>query len=227
MNSPRIVAFAAIAVVLLASCSSESGESTTEPVASPPTTAQASTTPPPATTEAPSTTSTPPSSTATSPPATTDASTDTTPSLFEPGTPEFEVAETIGILEQQWQECLRTLPNCDQIAASERTTGDERTQIQGDALSWNSNGYEASNFDALDYRVDTVTIDSDGLAATAIGCVTDPVVLTESDGTIVDDRFLSSITEWRMLLIDGVWNAESSSTQGEAGVGPEANLCAE
>ena len=226
MNSPRSVAFGAIAVLLLASCSSDSGESTTEPTSSS-TTGEASTTPPPATTEAPSTTSTTQSSTTTSPPATTDAPTDTTPSLFEPGTPEFEVDETIEILEQQWQECLRSLPNCDQIAASERTTGDERTQIQGDALSWNSNRYVASNFDALDYRVDTVTIDPDGLAATAIGCVIDPVVLTESDGTIVDDRFLSSITEWRLLFIDDVWMAESSSTQGEAGVGPEANLCAE
>jgi hypothetical protein len=226
MNSTRNVAVAAIAILLLASCSSDSGESTTAPGASTSTTAQATTTLPPATTETPRTTSTTSSPTTTSPTATTDAPTETTPSLFEPGTPEFEIDQTIGLIEQQWQECLRTLPNCDQIAASERTTGDERTQIQGDALSWNSNGYETSNFDALDYRVDTVIIDPDGLVATAIGCVTDPVILTESDGTIVDDRFLSSITEWRLLFIDGVWTAESSSTQGEAGVGPEANLCA-
>jgi len=225
MNSPRSVAFAAIAVVLLASCSSDSGESTTEPVASSSTTAQASTTPPPATTEAPSATSTTPSSTTTSPPATTDAPTDTSPSLFEPGTPEFEVDETISILEQQWKECLRTLPNCDPLAASALRTGDDNAAVQGTALRWNRETYRTSNIDALSYRVDQVVIDIAAGTASVVLCVTDPVILMEADGTVVDDKFYTSIQDWELELVDGVWKSSNRTIRGEAVVGEENDLC--
>jgi hypothetical protein len=135
------------------------------------------------------------------------------------------VAETIGIIEQQWQECLRTLPNCDPLAASALRTGDDNAAVQGTALRWNRENYRTSNIEALSYRVDSVVLDVAAGTAAVVLCVTDPVILTEADGTVVDDKFYTSVQDWELELVDGVWKSSNRTIRGEAVVGEENDLC--
>ena len=223
MNSPRSVAFAAIAVVLLASCSSDSGESTTEPVASSSTTSEASTTATPIATDVPADTSTSSTTLSTSP-ITTEVPATTSPSLFEPGTAKFEVEAAVEFFEQQWKSCLNALPNCDLDLVVERLVGDEITTIEREAIRLNQNDYRVSNAEEIEYRVDDVQIRD--TSADAVVCVTDPGVLTAADGTIVDDTHFSFVLDWTLVLVDGVWNSQSRLIRGEATEGVDDDVCA-
>lgn len=235
MTTLRIVA-ATLAVSLLAACSgSDDATETTSPAeisteTTPPpttedppigTTASDTTDAPPTETPAPETTEAPPVET--SAPETTEAR----PTTTSEDDVDDDVIAAIAFFEEQWKECLRTLPNCDTQAVVTRRVREEVSGTQANAIRWNQNDYRASNIDALEYRVDEVAVDVQAGTAVATVCVTDPVVLTEAGGTVVDDEYYTSIKTWDLTLIDDVWNSELRTNVGETAVGEENDLCAQ
>lgn len=234
----RIMSLIAVATITAASCSgSDETSSTTEDLSRRPGDADVVSSPASETTEpVPNV-----SSTATEPDQSTvpvseapDSTEETNTAAPEPevtesstteSSEEQAVVDAVEFFEDRWKVCLSTLPNCDQNAASEQRQGEEVTNVQSNAIRWNQNEYRASNIDALDYRVDEVQLDSDAGTAVAVVCVVDPVSLTEADGTVVDDLFYSSIVDWELEQVDGVWTSTRRTTRGEAVVGEENNLC--
>lgn len=213
------VAALAAAAVLAAGCS---GSDDTEPAD---TTTQTSTeivatnptaTDPPATDPPP-----------TDPPATVSPATDppdTNPPVTEPTAPEAGVEQAIEFFEEQWKECLRTLPSCDEVAVADRRLGDVNVETAITASLFNQNDYRALRIDELEYRVDEVTISDDGATAQATVCVTDPVEITEADGTVVDGAFLTSFQEFELQLRDSEWNW-ATRTIGDTFEGEENSAC--
>lgn len=238
MDRIRRTAVAVAAAVIVAACSGSDSASTTEVNETTPATVSVPPTDPVETdrvvdTAATSvTTATTNSSLSTEPlstnePTATDPSTTLGSATTVVGeTPETEVVAAIEFFEAQWETCLSELPACDQNAASERRQGGEVSNVQSNALRWNQNGYQASNVEALDYQVNDVQLNDPADAAVVVVCVVDPVALTEADGTVVDDNFYSSIVDWELQLVDGVWTSIARTTRGEAVVGEESNLCA-
>ena len=173
------------------------------------------------TTAAPPTTTEPaPTTPATDPPSTTAT---TAP---DPETPEDEIVQAVEFFEQQWKTCLSELPNCDTLAVADRRGREDVGTIQSQAIRWNQNDYRVENIDAYSYEVRSVTVAGD--EATAEVCVTDPLVLTEADGTVVDDGYFSYFLDWTLTRRDdGQWWVESRIQNGEEFVGEENDVCAE
>ena len=174
---------------------------------------------------------------ATDPPATDPPSTDppatvspatvppaTNPPVTEPTTRGGEVEQAIEFFEEQWKECLRTLPSCDEVAVADRRLGDVNVETAITASLFNQNDYRARRADELDYRADEVTISDDGTTARATVCVTDPVEITEADGTAVDGAFLTSFQEFELQLRDSEWNW-ATRTIGDTFEGEENSAC--
>lgn len=216
----RFVVVLAVLVLVGACSSSDAIERSETSIAVPETTERSSSTTP-ATSEHTASPSTSP--------ATTENTQLTLPSTSEvplANTPEEEVVQAVAFFEEQWKECLRNLPNCDQTVATDRRLDQEAFVASTTAGGWNQNDYRTSNIDALDYRVDAVVVGPAGDTATAVVCVTDPIVLTEADGTVIDGEFYSSIADWNLSLIDGVWWLEARTVRGETSTGEENNVCA-
>jgi hypothetical protein len=180
---------------------SETDPVTTDPVAT--------TTEPEVAATAPETTTTVESAPATSPAA---------------ETPEAEVADAIQFFNQQWQTCLEQLPNCDLDAVMARRGIADVGVVQGEAIRFNNNDYRAANIDAYVYHPSNIVVD--GTSATADVCVTDPIVLTEADGTIVDDTYFSYVLVWTLSKPADVWIVESRESVSEYVTGAENDLCA-
>ena len=220
----RSVAALATAVVLAAGCSGSddadpadtTAQTSTETVATDPTvTDPPATDPPPA--DPPSTDPPATVSPATAPPA-------TNPPVTEPTTPGGEVEQAIEFFEEQWKECLRTLPSCDEVAVADRRLGDVNVETAITASLFNQNNYRALRINQLEYRVDEVTVSDEGTTARATVCVTDPVEITEADGTAVDGTYLTSFQEFELELRDGEW-AWTTRTIGDSFEGEENSEC--
>lgn len=225
----RSVAALATAAVLAVGCSGSddadsadtTAQTSTETVATDPTATDRPATDPPATDPPPTD---PPS---TDPPATVSPATDppaTNPPVTEPTTPEGEVEQAIEFFEEQWKECLRTLPSCDEVAVADRRLGDVNVETAITASLFNQNNYRALRIDELEYRVDEVTVSDEGTTAHATVCVTDPVEITEADGTAVDGAYLTSFQEFELELRDGEW-AWTARTIGDSFEGEENSEC--
>lgn len=220
----RSVAALAASAVLAAGCSGSdnadpadtTAQTSTETVATNPTTTDPPSTDPPATDPL-----------ATDPPATVPPATDppaTEPPGTEPTTPEREVEQAIEFFEEQWKECLRTLPNCDEVAVADRRLGDVNVETAITASLFNQSEYRALRIEELEYRVDGVTVTDGGTTALATVCVTDPVEIAQADGTAVDGAYLTSFQEFELELRDGAW-AWTTRTIGDIFEGEENSEC--
>ena len=226
MNRIRATALAITAALLIVACSgseTSSSADVTDPASSvdptPVVTAEVETTVAPTTTE--------PISSTTAEPVETDPTTtvEETTTTAAGDTPEAEVLAAIEFFEQQWKTCLEALPTCDTLAVTERRGREDVGTIQGQAIRWNQNDYRVENANAYNYDVQTVSVD--GSEATAQVCVTDPLRLTESDGTVVDDNYFTYILDWTLTRRDdGEWWVESRIQNGEEFVGQENDICA-
>ena len=156
--------------------------------------------------------------------ATTAETTTAPPPSDAPSTPDEEVATAIEFFEQQWKECLRTLPDCDEVVVADRRLGDVNVETAITASLFNDSDYRAVRIEELDYRVDEVTVADDGATAQAVVCVTDPVEITQADGTPVDGMYLTSVQEFGLELQNDEW-AWSTRTIGDTFEGEENSVC--
>lgn len=237
-NLSRRATLAIVAALFAASCSgsNEAASTTTEDLSRRPgatgdvseptstettTTAEAATTtePEPVATTEPAPPATEAATTTAAEPATT-----TVPSAAE-SDEEQGVVDAVAFFEEQWRSCVSAVPSCDVNTVGARRQVDEANLAVSEAVRFNNNDYRISNIDQLSYRVDDVTIADDATTAQATVCVTDPIVVTEADGTIVDDRFLSSTQQWDFALDDEMWTLAARTIVGDIAEGADANVC--
>ena len=220
----RRFAVIATAVAMVASCSgNDEAAPTTEDLSGRPgnsVTASA----PESTASVSSTTEALPTTTSDAGPTTTPEAT-TSPTVTD-DTPEGQVTAAIEFFEDQWRTCLNTIPACDLDAVTERRIGAEDPRTFNAAVGYNSSGNTSAGADDVQYFVESVTFADDNTATTSM-CIEDGVSLFAADGSVVDDRFLSSKQTWFLSRdSEGVWQLEDRQVDSDFVEGQESSVCA-
>jgi hypothetical protein len=167
------------------------------PTAAPSTTVEASTSTGPPTTVGPTTAAT------SAPPPATPSSTDETPaSTVLPS--EAAVAEAARQLHSSWTNCLSTLPTCDAVTAStEYATGALSDLIYVQASSRNREGRRADQLETRTITVESVQVDAGAGTAAVVTCENDGTRALASDGSVVNDAYVS-----RRFAYTFLWNGD-------------------
>ena len=203
--------FAMAALVIVASCSSDSDTAETVPssVLAPPATAAAASTVAIATTSTSVSTSTSLAAATTSEAPVPDA--------------QLAVRAAIDLAEQTYSACLVAMPACDPTSLAVARAGDLLTQNSERIEQWNALGYTVREREAFRYVIESVEVDTGGAQATVTVCIADgskivqPGAAPDGSDVIVDDEFVSGRSAWDVRLdSDGVWRAYGTEPIGEA-----------
>lgn len=156
--------------------------------------------------------------TGTSPP-TSFASTTTTSA--PPASPEDDIRAAVALAQQTFSDCLVAMPECDPSTLSVARAGPLLERNVARVQEWNAAGYTVRKRDQFRYVVESVTLNADGLTASATVCIADGSDLVHPGAgpggadVIVDDAYTSGRSAWDMRLDpDGKWRAYDAPAVG-------------
>ena len=231
----RCAAVGVLLVLGLAACTGDDdGFASTSTAASAPTTAITTATEP--TSSPPPTTSTTTAVPATTEPASsssTAAATTSPPPTVVPTAPsstvlmsEEAVAEAARSQHATWTDCLSKLPNCDAVEASTAwATGELSDVIYIQASGLNEDGRRTDQLETRTITVESVQLDSAAGTATVVACENDGSRLLDSDGSVLNDAYVSRRLTYTFLSNGQRWLGATRVEQQRAdGVGN--GLCA-
>lgn len=157
-------------------------------------------------------------STSTSPPT---SSTSTTTTTAPPASPEDDVRASIALAQQTFSDCLVAMPQCDPATLSVARAGPLLERNAARVQEWNAAGYTVRNRDQFRYVVETLTLNPDGMTASATVCIADGSELVHPGAgpggadVIVDDAYTSGRSSWDIRLDpDGQWRAYDAPAVG-------------
>lgn len=181
--------------------------------------ASSSTDPPTIATTTASTNSTSTSTSTSTSPSTSSASTTTTSE--SPASPEDDIRAAIALAQQTFSDCLVAMPQCDPATLIVARAGPLLERNVARVQEWNAAGYTVRNRDQFRFVVESVTLNPDGLAASATVCIADGSDLVHPGAgpggadVIVDDAYTSGRSAWDMRLDpDGKWRAYDAPAVG-------------
>ena len=180
------------------------------------------------TTTSTSPTSAPSSTTTTSTSSVSTSTTSTTSTLSTASSTIPPVASTedtiraaVALAQQSFSDCLIAMPQCDPATLSAGRAGPLLERNVARIQEWNAAGYTVRNRDQFRFVVESVTLKSDGVTATATVCIADGSALVNPGAgpggadVIIDDSYTSGRSAWDMRLDpDGQWRVYDAPAVG-------------
>ncbi len=123
-----------------------------------------------------------------------------------------------------WVECASQVPNCDVSILGRSAAGAQLDVLVDVMVGLNTNGSSISNLESYRSQLENFDVAGDGQSAQVTECTEDNLILTDREGNVINDAWVSTRTVWTFELIDGVWKVTTGFGLGSA-QGPENTLC--